>query len=238
MPVYSFQHFKSAITGHMGPQKVTTYNKVLPYAIDFDDPRFFIEFCEDNFRYYGIGFDLMDLNKDGKVSYSEVSHFTDDEDEFESFMYEIETSLQDERQEEDTDDYEVLFAKVGSLAASRFNEYDKNNDNVLDMAEFFDYLAMVYDAVAFYTRALRDLDGDNDLIEQKEWDCTYYQIYDDECDIDAYEQTLISGMIGNDGDEVLTFDEFRNVMSFYKQVAKQFEKLDVFCQNADEVDTY
>ena len=74
-------------------------------------------------------------------------------------------------------------------------------------------------------------------------------------------------MIGNDGDEVLTFDEFRqvlkllcqnlvmdnvgfkldlktqvilyrNVMSFYKQVAKQFEKLDVFCQNADEVDTY
>ena len=71
----------------MGPQKVTTYNKVLPYAIDFDDPRFFIEFCEDNFRYFGIGFDLMDLNKDGKVSYAEVSHFTDDEDEWENFLY-------------------------------------------------------------------------------------------------------------------------------------------------------
>jgi len=237
MPVYSFQHFKSAITGHMGPQKVTTYNKVLPYAIDFDDPRFFIEFCEDNFRYFGIGFDLMDLNKDGKVSYSEVSHFTDDEGEWQNFVYKTATNLNIKHAYE-SDDLTVLYAKVGSLAASRFNEYDKNNDNVLDMAEFFDYLAMVYDAVAFYTRALRDLDGDNDLIEQKEWDCTYYQIDHDECDVDAYEQTLISGMIGNDGDSVLTFDEFRNVMKFYKQVAKQFERLEIFCQNADEVDEY
>jgi len=237
MPVYSFQHFKSAITGHMGPQKVTTYNKVLPYAIDFEDPRFFIEFCEDNLRFYGLGFDKMDLNKDGKVSYAEVSHYTDDEDEWEDFLeYTLGTDLFDERQEEDVDDWSYFYAKVGSMAAARFNEHDRNNDNVLDMAEFFDYLTMVYDAASFYTRALRDVDGDNDLIEQKEWDCSYDQLHDEECDLDSYEQTLISGMIGNDGDSVLTFDEFRNVMSFYKQVAKQFENLEVFCIGADEIE--
>lgn len=199
---------------------------------------FFLEFCEDNFRFYGLGFDLMDLNKDGKVSYTEVSHFTEDDDNWQTFLEDgIGTNLFDYRQEEDVDDWTYMYAKVASIAASRFNEYDKNNDNVLDMAEYFDYLTMVYDAIAFYARALRDTEnGDNDLIEQKEWDCSYYQIDNDECDLDSYEQTLISGMIGNDGDSVLTFDEFRNVMSFYKQVAKQFEKLDVFCQGADEVD--
>jgi len=38
-------------------------------------------------------------------------------------------------------------------------------------------------------------------------------------------------MIGNDGDGVLTLEEYRKVMAFYKQVAIQFEKIEFFCQN-------
>ena len=42
----------------------------------------------------------MDENNDGKVSFGEVSAFTQDYDKFESWMYDVETNLQDEIQEE------------------------------------------------------------------------------------------------------------------------------------------
>lgn len=100
----------------MGPQKVTTYNKVLPYAIDFEDPRFFLEFCEDQFRYYGLGFDLMDLNKDGKVSYTEVSTFTDDEAAFSDFILDIATALLTERQDEDVGKLTPTFLGQSKIA--------------------------------------------------------------------------------------------------------------------------
>jgi len=227
---YTYQHFKAALTGTLGTQKVTTYNKVIPYAVDFEDPRFFIEFCEPPNRYFGLGFHAMDKNNDGKVSFNEMSELTNaDESDWRTFMYTIETELQDEIQEEEGD-YELMFAYTQQLAQTRFNDYDKNNDNILDMNEFFGYLSMIQDAVAFYFRALKDSNGDNNLISQNEWDCTHDQIEDDDCDPDKYDQTLISGMIGNNGDSALTFDEYRNVMSFYKQVAQQFEKFEYFCQ--------
>ena len=87
-----------SVTGYAGTQKVTTYNKVVPYAFDFEDPRFFLEFCEGKHRFYGLGFHLMDTNNDGKVSFSEVSVFTQDPTEFKNWIYAVETSLQNEIQ--------------------------------------------------------------------------------------------------------------------------------------------
>ena len=87
-----------SVTGHAGTQKVTTYNKVVPYAMDFQDPRFFLEFCEGRHRFYGLGFYLMDANNDGKVSFAEVSVFTQDLPGFKAWMYDVETTLQDQIQ--------------------------------------------------------------------------------------------------------------------------------------------
>jgi len=227
---FTYQNFKSALTGHAGTQKVTTYNKVVPYAFDFENPRFFLEFCEGKHRFYGLGFHLMDANNDGVVSFGEVAAKTQDPSVFEDWMYEVETNLQDEIQEE-YGDYELMFSKVAYLASQEFNTYDVNNDNVLNMREFYDFMELIHDGVAFYFRALKDTDGNNELIEQNEWDCSHDQIDDGECDPDSYDQTLITGMIGNDGDGVLTLEEYRKVMAFYKQVAVQFEKIEFFCQN-------
>ena len=87
-----------SVTGYAGTQKVTTYNKVVPYAFDFEDPRFFIEFCEGKHRFYGLGFHLMDTNNDGKVSFGEVSVITQDPTEFQNWISYVETSLQFEIQ--------------------------------------------------------------------------------------------------------------------------------------------
>jgi len=233
---YTYQNFKSALTGYAGTQKVTTYNKVIPYAFDFEDHRFFIEFCEGKHRFYGLGFHLMDENNDGKVSFGEVSAFTQDFDKFEAWIFDVETNLQDDIQEEYGDE-DLMFSKVAYLASTEFNSCDINNDNVLNMREFYDFMEMIHDGVAFYFRALKDTNGNNELIEQHEWDCSHDQIENDACDPDSYDQTLISGMIGNDGDDVLTFQEYRKVMSFYKQVAVQFEKFEYFCQN-DQLEEY
>jgi hypothetical protein len=232
--LYTYQNFKSALTGHAGTQKVTTYNKVVPYAMDFQDPRFFLEFCEGRHRFYGLGFYLMDANNDGKISFPEVSVFTQDQDKFKAWMYDVETTLQDQIQTASGDE-DLMFSKVAYLAAQEFNTYDTNNDNVLNMREFYDYMELIHDGVAFYFRSLKNMNGNNELIEQDEWDCSHEQIADGDCNPDSYDQTLITGMIGNNGDEVLTIWEYRKVMQFYKQVAIQFEKFELFCQN-DQVD--
>ena len=87
-----------------------------------------------------------------------------------------------------------MFSKVAYLASTEFNSCDINNDNVLNMREFYDFMEMIHDGVAFYFRALKDTNGNNELIEQHEWDCSHDQIENDSCDPDSYDQTLVSAL--------------------------------------------
>ena len=66
--------------------------------------------------------------------------------------------------------------KIGSMFLIKFNAADADNDQSLDMNEFADYATILYDAIGFYSKALRDSNGDNEKIEQNEWDCTQAQI--------------------------------------------------------------
>merc|ERR1712020_266546 len=73
--------------------------------------------------------------------------------------------------------------------------------------------------IGFYSKALRKTNGDNAKIEQDEWDCTRADIT--ACAPNQYDQSKIEDMVGNDGDNMLSFAEYRNVMQFYENVAKQ-----------------
>ena len=72
-----------------------------------------------------------------------------------------------------------------------FNDADANNDQILDLNEFYNYGTVLYDAIAFLKIALRDANQDNDKIEQNEWDCTFEDIDNGDCDSSALDQTLV-----------------------------------------------
>ena len=70
---------------------------------------------------------------------------------------------------------ELMIGEVMSL----FHKCDANNDNIMNMDEFFAFGQHMYEAFAFFLRATRDhLDANGDpddtgfdIIMQKEWDC-------------------------------------------------------------------
>ena len=72
-----------------------------------------------------------------------------------------------------------------------FNDADANNDQILDLNEFYNYGTLLYDAIAFLKIALRDVNKDNDKIEQNEWDCTFEDIDNEDCDPSPRDQTLV-----------------------------------------------
>merc|ERR1712001_413554 len=68
-------------------------------------------------------------------------------------------------------------AKIVANILPKFNAADADNDQSLDMNEFADYATMLYDAIGFYEKALRNRDAtsatfDDEKIAQNEWDCT------------------------------------------------------------------
>ena len=68
--------------------------------------------------------------------------------------------------------------KIGSILLIKFNAADADNDQSLDMNEFAHYATILYDAIGFYSKALRNSKAGHDpeKIEQIEWDCTKAQI--------------------------------------------------------------
>jgi len=125
--------------------------------------------------------------------------------------------------------------KIKAIILPKFNVADADNDQSLDMNEFANYATVLYDAIGFYEMALRDRQTanpnfDDERIAQNEWDCTHKQIKctadgagctGAKCTPHAYDQTKIDSMVGNNGDNMLDFAEYRNVMLFYKNVARQ-----------------
>ena len=72
----------------------------------------------------------------------------------------------------------TIKAKILSILLIKHNAADADNNQSLDMNEFADYATILYDAIGFYSKALRNSKApfDDDKIEQTEWDCTKKQI--------------------------------------------------------------
>ena len=86
--------------------------------------------------------------------------------------------------------------KIVAIILPKFNAADADNDQSLDMNEFADYATMLYDAIGFYEKALRNRDPtsatfDDEKIAQNEWDCTAVTIAAGTCNPNIYDQTLV-----------------------------------------------
>jgi len=216
LPIYPTNYLtEAAVTGHFPG----TNQKVTPYwgAVNFDSPRYFQAFCDEKNRKFGVLFNAFDVNGDGQVTFGEVNKASLGTNA--APMTELENAW------DNNDGLEAdIRAKIQSILLIKFNAADADNDQSLDMNEFADYATILYDAIGFYTKALRNSKApfDDEKIEQTEWDCTKKQIDGTPgCTPNLYDVTKIKDMVGNDGDEMLSFAEYRNVMQFYKNVAHQ-----------------
>ena len=75
-----------------------------------------------------------------------------------------------------------------------FQSMDVNNDQNLDINEFFNFAQELANANDFYEKALLDDSGDGEVITQNEWECTKDQITKNECDTKQFspDRTLVS----------------------------------------------
>merc|ERR1712223_1830664 len=219
LPFYSQNYLtEAAVTGHFPG----TNQKVTPYwgAVNFDSPRYFKAFCDEKNRKFGGLFNAFDVNGDGQITFGEVNEAslgTNTAPKTELALAWAGDPLA-----------AAIDTKIGSILLIKFNVADADNDQALDMNEFADYATILYDAIGFYSKALRDSNGDNEKIEQNEWDCTQAQIVAG-CTPNRYDVTKIDDMVGNDGDDMLSFNEYRNVMQFYENVAKQQGTWEQYC---------
>ena len=88
----------------------------------------------------------------------------------------------------------AIKGKIQSILLIKFNAADADNDQSLDMNEFADYATILYDAIGFYSKALRKTNGDNEKIEQDEWDCTRADIT--ACAPNQYDQSKVCLNVG------------------------------------------
>jgi len=213
---------EAAVTGHFPG----TNQKVTPYwgAVNFDSPRYFKAFCDEKERRFGRLFNPFDVNGDGQITFGEVNEASlkwdatpGDATPAEEPALAIRNELAEAWKDDPLEN--KIETKIGEILLIKFNVADADNDQSLDMNEFADYATILYDAIGFYSKALRKTNGDNEKIEQDEWDCTRADIT--ACAPNQYDQSKIEDMVGNDGDNMLSFAEYRNVMQFYENVAKQ-----------------
>jgi len=146
------------------------------------------------------------------------------------------------RAEYDGQEDAIMEAMIGEVM-SLFHKFDANNDNIMNMDEFFGFAQHMYDASAFFLRSTRaHLDATGapddtgfDVIEQKEWDCAQNEDGDGleypKCNSNAADgQILIADMVGNaDGDNVLTLWEYFAVAKNLYAKAQASVHFDAYC---------
>jgi len=217
---------EAAVTGHFPG----TNQKVTPYwgGVNFESPRYFQAFCDAQNRAFGDLHALFDKNGDGQITFGEVNEVSLDSGH--PAMLELSDAW-----DQNSNLAQMINDKIVAIILPKFNAADADNDQSLDMNEFADYATILYDAIGFYEKALRDRNTasatfDDEKIAQNEWDCTATDIAAATCNPNVYDQTLIDDMVGNNGDSMLSFAEYRNVMQFYKNVAKQQGAWPQYCQ--------
>jgi len=141
---------------------------------------------------------------------------------------------------------EALIGEVMSL----FHKCDANNDNIMNMDEFYVFAQHMYDAASFFFRSTRDHldengDGDDtdfDVITQNEWDCAQNEDGDGldypKCISNAADgQILIEDMVGNaDGDDELTLWEYFAVAKDLYAKAQNSIHFDAYCSGYNPAD--
>jgi len=138
---------------------------------------------------------------------------------------------------------------AGLLLASKlldlFQGADINNDNCLDMNEFWTFGSHLWDGAHFFLISTRTLDEDGipeiegeSKISQTEWDCAQNADEDghdlDNCNPSESQQLLLSAMPGNnlDGDsETLNLPEFKSIWNTMLLKAKASPFFDGYCKN-------
>lgn len=125
-----------------------------------------------------------------------------------------------------------------------FSMWDKNNDNILDIDEFFGFGSNIWDSMLFYLKATRDLTDDDDdgypdgqdSISQAEWNCAQNEdeegLLPSKCNLDYDGISMdLTKMPGNNGDDKLTLYEFIWVYGNMLSQAKNSPYFNGYCKN-------
>jgi len=135
----------------------------------------------------------------------------------------------------------LLAGKLNDL----FHISDVDNDNCLDMNEFWTFGSHLWDSAQFFLMSTRTLDEDgypveedNDKISQIEWDCSQNEDETghepENCNPNEGQQLLLSEMPGNNMDAdiySLNLPEFKWVYSHLLMRAKNSPYWEGFCGN-------
>jgi len=250
LPVYAHQPLTHAAT----PSKkaVTTYAKK-------ENVHFSSIMCQVDHREVAKLWDFVDLNTDGLIGFNDMDFASRHPIIGETFLGIMmpEVTRRSVYETDGEDIAEIVGYQLKGQVQSLFHKCDSNNDNILDMDEFYQFAHLMYDAADFYHIAARNAlsDGGNELanlsppnkipksfgvITQEEWDCTQNPagtgLEPENCPLDN-SQTRIETMVGNNGDSELTLWEYFDVFAHFYKKAKASVHFDDYCKNYVPYDT-
>merc|ERR1712241_1556437 len=115
-----------------------------------------------------------------------------------------------------------------------FHATDINNDNCLDMNEFWNFGSHLWDSIEFYIRSTSNPDDEEDplgdRISQLELNCFGQDI--SECNPNEGQQILLSEMPNMDGDpNSLNLAEFKSAIHDWRLKAKNSPYFEGYCKN-------
>jgi len=224
LPVYSHQPYAATYKKSAGPG---TY--------------FWMDICHIPHRRIAALFTAFDTDFNGIISFPEINQASlcqvlEADDANCHFVHDVMGPEIEARNEFDGHD-EYMKKIIVENVLSMFHLMDANNDNLLNMDEFFDYANGLYDVFLFSLRSTRANPGDetdHDVITQDEWDCKQNENEDGldypNCNPSASKgQILIQDLVGSDGDPVLNLWEFVAVKANLVKKARASPHFDDFC---------
>jgi len=262
-PVYNMPVYAHQPLGYSIPSK-TQVQKITPYAGNGDKGvHFWSMLCQVAHRPVAKLWDAFDADTDGLISFNEMNGASScayDGPTRECYWVAVmapeilRKSISDGPVVGDgpgEDAAEMILYMLMDQVRPLFYKWDLNNDNVLDMDEFFNFAHSMFDAAEFYhisTRGYYDSDGNTDplnpdegtfprrwtVITQDEWDCKqnsdFTGLDPENCDPDNT-QTLIEDMDGNNGDGELTLWEWFDVLANFQRKAKNSNHFEDYCKS-------
>jgi len=257
MPVYANHHVPMVYAHHVNQPAMAKKTAVTTYASGAGPGiAFWYDMCHVPHRKIVALWNAFDGDVNGYISFTEVNKASlcdldDDEnpDTNCNWVLEVMAPEIEHRAEWDGHGDAIMEAMIGEVM-SLFHKCDANNDNIMNMDEFFVFAQHMYDASAFFLRSTRnhlDANGDPDdsgydVIEQKEWDCAQNEDGDGldypNCISNAADgQILIENMVGNtDGDDELTLWEYFAVMKDLMAKAESSVYFDAYCSGYNPSD--
>jgi len=243
VPVYPYHGYALA-TAKQAPQtKVTTYAKASNAGTHFWET-----FCKISDRDIKGLFSWFDTDHNGIVSFPELNfaslcNVLEGEDEHCGWIHESHLGEEVEAWSEWDGQDQYMKREIVASVLELFHHFDHNDDNLLNMDEFWEFGSGLYDTWNFAhysTRDLSNLDEEGeafDVITQDEWDCIQ-NVEEDGLDYPqcnpspANGQLLIEELVGNDDhDDELTLWEFFAVQAHFLKEAHNSVHWYDYCPN-------